>query len=109
MLDPPQPEIPAAIARGIGMGTDGMRVVNGTALDVKTERELDDLLGSGAEVVFARSCFCFSQPIKHAGAVTVPRVPVCDSGFTGRVPPRPGRDAGRPPVRRPRLRRPRRR
>jgi hypothetical protein len=39
-----------------------MRLVNGTALDVKTERELDDLLGSGAEAVSARSCFCFSKP-----------------------------------------------
>ena len=37
-----------------------LRTGDGTALDVKTERELDDLLGSGAEVVFARSCLCFS-------------------------------------------------
>ena len=79
MLDPPRPEVPAAIelvhragirvhvvtgdngltaaaiARRIGIGTGGMRVVSGTELDAMTERELDDLLGSGAEVVFARS------------------------------------------------------
>jgi hypothetical protein len=53
MLHPPRPEVPAAIAHGIGIGIDGMRVVNGTALHVKTGRELDDLLGSGAEVVSA--------------------------------------------------------
>jgi len=47
----------AAIARqvGIGIGAGGMRVVSGTDLDVMTERDLDALLESGAEVVFARS------------------------------------------------------
>jgi magnesium-transporting ATPase (P-type) len=47
----------AAIARqvGIGTGAGGMRVVSGTDLDALTERDLDTLLESGAEVVFARS------------------------------------------------------
>ncbi|HTZ26558.1 MAG TPA: cation-transporting P-type ATPase [Streptosporangiaceae bacterium] len=79
MLDPPRPEVPAAIervhhagirihvvtgdngltaaaiARGVGIGADGMRVVSGTELDAMTEAQLDELLGSGTEVVFARS------------------------------------------------------
>ncbi len=79
MLDPPRPEVPAAIervhragirvhvvtgdngltaaaiARRVGIGVGGMRVVTGTELDAMSEAQLDDLLGSGAEVVFARS------------------------------------------------------
>ena len=81
MLDPPRPQVAAAIARvhragirvhvvtgdngltaaaiarrvGIGTGTGGMTVVTGTELDALTENQLDDLLGSGQEVVFARS------------------------------------------------------
>ena len=79
MLDPPRPEVPAAIervhragirvhvvtgdngltaaaiARRVGIGADGMRVITGTELDAMTEPQLDDLLGSGSEVVFARS------------------------------------------------------
>ena len=79
MLDPPRLEVPAAIervhhagirvhvvtgdngltaaaiARSVGIGGEGMRVVTGTELDAMTEAELDDLLASGSEVVFARS------------------------------------------------------
>ena len=47
----------AAIARGVGIGagTGGMKVITGTALDAMTEQQLDDLLASGPEIVFARS------------------------------------------------------
>jgi haloacid dehalogenase-like hydrolase/Cation transporting ATPase, C-terminus len=79
MLDPPRPEVPAAIgrvhragirihvvtgdngltaaaiARRVGIGRSGMRVVSGADLDKMTERQLDDLLGGGSEIVFARS------------------------------------------------------
>jgi magnesium-transporting ATPase (P-type) len=36
-------------------GAAGMRVVTGIELDAMTEAQLDDLLTSGAEIVFARS------------------------------------------------------
>ena len=79
MLDPARPQVPAAIARvhragirvhvvtgdngltaaaiarSVGIGTIGMQVVTGTELDTMTEHQLDDLLGSGREVIFARS------------------------------------------------------
>ena len=81
MQDPPRAEVPAAIARvhragirvhvvtgdngltaaaiarqvGIGTGPGGMRVVTGTELDAMSEPDLDALLDSGAEAVFARS------------------------------------------------------
>jgi len=79
MLDPARPEVPgaisqvhragirvnvvtgdngltaAAIARQVGIGSSRMQVVTGTELDAMPEPELDALLNSGAEVVFARS------------------------------------------------------
>jgi calcium-translocating P-type ATPase len=79
MLDPPRQGVPAAIARAhragirihvvtgdngltaaaiahrVGIGNNGMKVVTGSQLDTMTENDLDDLLGSGSEVVFARS------------------------------------------------------
>jgi len=79
MLDPARPEVPgaisqvhragirvnvvtgdngltaAAIARQVGIGSSRMQVVTGTELDAMPEPELDALLSSGAEVVFARS------------------------------------------------------
>ena len=47
----------AAIARqvGIGTGPGGIRVITGSELDDLSEAQLDDLLASGAEIVFARS------------------------------------------------------
>ena len=45
----------AAIARRVGIGAAGMQVVSGAELDKMSERDLDALLTSGAEVVFARS------------------------------------------------------
>ena len=79
MLDPPRAEVPAAIAqvhragirvhvvtgdngltaaaiaRQAGIGTGRLELVSGTDLDAMTEPELDRLLESGTEVVFARS------------------------------------------------------
>jgi calcium-translocating P-type ATPase len=79
LLDPPRPEVPAAIARahragiqihvvtgdngltaaaiarGVGIGRDAMQVITGTELEAMTERDLDRLLSTGNEVVFARS------------------------------------------------------
>ncbi len=79
MLDPPRSEVPAAIglahhagirihvvtgdngltaaaiARSVGIGASGMQVISGTELDAMTEAQLDDLLGAGTEIVFARS------------------------------------------------------
>ncbi|MGZ6804341.1 MAG: cation-translocating P-type ATPase, partial [Nocardioidaceae bacterium] len=77
--DPPRPEVPAAvelchragirihvvtgdhpdtavsIARQVGIGLGGLRVVTGAELDAMPEAALDALLGDAGEVVFARS------------------------------------------------------
>jgi len=46
----------AAIARQVGIGgAGGARVVNAGELDAMSERELDELLAGGEEIVFARS------------------------------------------------------
>ncbi len=81
MQDPPRAQVPAAIVQvhragirvhvvtgdngvtaeaiarrvGIGDGPGGLRVVGRGELDAMSEPDLDALLGSGAEVVFARS------------------------------------------------------
>jgi calcium-translocating P-type ATPase len=79
LLDPPRAEVPAAIerahhagirvhvvtgdngltaaaiARSVGIGTDSLRVITGTELDAMTEAQLDEVLASGSEIVFARS------------------------------------------------------
>ncbi|HCU94413.1 MAG TPA: magnesium-transporting ATPase [Actinobacteria bacterium] len=79
MFDPPRAEVPAAIeqvhqagirvnvvtgdigptaaaiARQVGIGTEGLTVVTGTELDAMPERDLDALLAGKQEVVFARS------------------------------------------------------
>jgi calcium-translocating P-type ATPase len=79
MMDPPRPEVPAAIARAhragirihvvtgdsgltaaaiarqVGIGAPDSPVVSGADLDAMPEADLDRLLSSGAEIVFARS------------------------------------------------------
>jgi calcium-translocating P-type ATPase len=45
----------AEIARQVGIGTAGSKIVTGVELDALDERALDALLQSGAEIVFARS------------------------------------------------------
>ena len=79
MLDPPRPEVAAAVgrahgagirihvvtgdngltaaavARQVGIGDGHIHVVTGQELDGLTEAQLDRLLSSGSEVVFARS------------------------------------------------------
>jgi calcium-translocating P-type ATPase len=97
MLDPPRPEVPAAIERAhgagirihvvtgdngltaaaianrVGIGTAGARVVEGAELDAMTERDLDRLLASGAEIIFARSSpeakLRIADALRHMGEV----------------------------------------
>jgi magnesium-transporting ATPase (P-type) len=51
----------AAIARSVGIGSgpgsgrESLRVITGLELDAMTEAQLDDVLASGSEIVFARS------------------------------------------------------
>jgi magnesium-transporting ATPase (P-type) len=45
----------AEIARRVGIGTAGTRIVTGEQLDALGEHELDQLLASGEEIIFARS------------------------------------------------------
>ncbi len=45
----------AEIARRVGIGRDGAKVVTGEELDAMREAELDSLLRSGTELVFARA------------------------------------------------------
>ena len=79
MLDPPRPEVADAVARchtagirvivvtgdhpltaaviaaQLGIGSQDSPVITGTELDQMTERDLDELLGSGQELIFARA------------------------------------------------------
>jgi calcium-translocating P-type ATPase len=45
----------AEIARRVGIGRDGERVVTGAELEAMDERELDELLRDGRELIFARA------------------------------------------------------
>jgi magnesium-transporting ATPase (P-type) len=45
----------AEIARQVGIGLDGPRIITGDQLEQMTEAELDALLGAPGEIVFARS------------------------------------------------------
>ena len=79
MVDPPRPSVPTAvtqahqagirihvitgdygptaanIARQVGIGTQGSRIVTGASLDLLSDAELDVLLSSDDEIVFART------------------------------------------------------
>ncbi len=48
------PVTAAAVARSVGIGVDGLRVVGGGELAALRESELDALLAAGDEIVFAR-------------------------------------------------------
>ncbi|MGB8651836.1 MAG: cation-transporting P-type ATPase [Mycobacteriales bacterium] len=49
------PGTAAHIARQVGIGTSGLRIVRGEVLDLLPEPELDAMLAGGEEIVFARS------------------------------------------------------
>jgi calcium-translocating P-type ATPase len=90
MIDPPRPEVAGAVARcqsagirlmmvtgdhaltarriaeRVGIGRRGLRVVGGPELDDMPEAELDAILTSGDEVVFARSSPEAKMRIAHA-------------------------------------------
>lgn len=79
MFDPPRPEVADAVARchsagvrivvitgdhpltakaisrSVGIGTDASTVVTGQELDAMSEEQLDQLLGGGEEIIFART------------------------------------------------------
>ena len=44
-----------AISRSVGIGTDASTVVTGQELDAMSEEQLDQLLGGGEELIFART------------------------------------------------------
>ncbi|MEW1953157.1 cation-transporting P-type ATPase [Terrabacter sp. NPDC080008] len=79
MSDPPRPEVAGAVARchsagirllvvtgdhgvtargvaeAVGIGHTGLRVITGAELDAMQEAELDEVLATGEELIFARS------------------------------------------------------
>jgi magnesium-transporting ATPase (P-type) len=79
MIDPPRPEVADAVARchsagvrvvvitgdhpltakaisrSVGIGSDESAVVTGQELDAMSEQQLDQLLGGGQEIIFARA------------------------------------------------------
>jgi magnesium-transporting ATPase (P-type) len=97
MVDPPRAEVPAAIervhragirvhvvtgdigqtaaaiARRVGIGKGGLRVVTGSELDAMPERDLDALLAGQPEIVFARSSpeakLRIADALRHEGQV----------------------------------------
>ena len=79
MIDPPRPEVAEAvaachsagvrlivvtgdhgltaqgIAESVGIGRDGLRIISGAELGQMPEADLDDVLATGGEIIFARS------------------------------------------------------
>jgi calcium-translocating P-type ATPase len=97
LVDPPRPQVAAAveqchsagvrllvvtgdhgltarhIAQQVGIGRDGLTVVNGPDLDAMAEAELDALLATGDEIVFARTSpeakMRIADALQHQGHV----------------------------------------